>query len=118
MQLYTVQFAYGIVTAFAFPTYMALFTRHVDRDKEGTEWALYFTLTNLGSAFTAFVGGIIATAMGFDALIIGSVIVAFVGGLALFPIRHHIYHHTQPTDSKVGDDTLPPSALVPPTLAP
>ena len=33
LQLYIVQFLLGFFTAFTFPTYMAIFTRHVDKSK-------------------------------------------------------------------------------------
>lgn len=37
-ELYIVQFSLGLLTAFTFPTFMAIFTRHIDKEKEGTEW--------------------------------------------------------------------------------
>ena len=40
LQLYIVQFVLGFFTAFTFPTYMAIFTRHIDKEKEGTEWVI------------------------------------------------------------------------------
>lgn len=36
--LYLVQFIYGFSVAFTFPSWMAIFTRHVDKNKEGFEW--------------------------------------------------------------------------------
>lgn len=98
--LYAVQFVYGVAAAFAFPTYMALFTRHVDKDREGTEWGIYFTLTNLGSAFTAFVGGVMASTVGFNALIILMSALAFVGALFIYPIHKHIYKHEPRIETK------------------
>jgi hypothetical protein len=47
LELYFVQFLSGIFTALTFPTYMAIFTRHIDKEKEGTEWGVYFTLLTL-----------------------------------------------------------------------
>lgn len=88
--LYLIQFLYGICIAFTFPSFMAIFSRHLDHAKEGTEWGIYFTLTDLGSAFTAFVGGVIATFIGFDALIMISVVVSFAGVLLVYPIRYHL----------------------------
>lgn len=90
LQLYLVQFVYGFFVAFTFPTYMALFTRHVDRNKEGTEWGVYFTLTDLTSAALAAIGGYVATEYGFPALIITVVFVSIVGSLILWPIKPYI----------------------------
>lgn len=36
--LYAFQAFYGLVGAATFPSYMAIFTRHIDHGKEGTEW--------------------------------------------------------------------------------
>lgn len=90
LQLYIVQFILGLFTAFTFPTYMAIFTRHIDKKKEGTEWGIYFTLTDLTSATLAAVGGYLATAQGFPALIIAVVVVSLIGSLMLWPIKPYI----------------------------
>lgn len=90
LQLYIVQFILGVFTAFTFPTYMAIFTRHIDHEKEGTEWGLYFTLTDLTSAALAAVGGFLAISEGFPTLIITVVTVSFLGSLILWPIKPYI----------------------------
>ncbi len=89
-QLYIVQFFLGLFTAFTFPTYMALFTRHIDKKKEGTEWGVYFTLVDLTSAAFAAVGGYIAATEGFAILIWTVVIISFFGSLLLWPIKPYI----------------------------
>lgn len=88
--LYLVQFVLGFFTAFTFPTYMAIFTRHIDKSKEGTEWGLYFTLTDLFGAALAAVGGYIAYMEGFPSLIITVVVLSFIGALLLWPIKPYI----------------------------
>lgn len=90
LQLYIVQFILGLFTAFTFPTYMAIFTRHIDKKKEGTEWGIYFTLTDLTSAALAALGGYIATSQGFPVLIISVVVVSFIGALFLWPIKPYV----------------------------
>lgn len=96
LQLYIVQFILGIFTAFTFPTYMALFTRHIDKEKEGTEWGIYFTLTDLTSALLAVAGGYIATTQGFPVLIVAIVVISFIGAMLLWPIKSYI--RTSPSD--------------------
>lgn len=90
LQLYIIQFFLGAFTAFTFPTYMAIFTRHIDPKKEGTEWGVYFTLTDLTSAMMAALGGYIATAQGFPSLIILVVIASVFGSILLWPIKPYI----------------------------
>ncbi|MCI0533516.1 MFS transporter [bacterium] len=88
--LYAVQFTLGLLTAFTYPTYMAIFTRHIDSTKEGTEWGVYFTLTDLSSAGLAAVGGFIAVFYGFPALIFAITLVSLAGALLLLPIRPYM----------------------------
>ncbi len=90
IQLYIVQFVLGLFTAFTFPTYMAIFTRNIDKKKEGTEWGVYFTVTDLVSAALAAVGGYIATEQGFPILIVAVVVVSFIGALFLWPIKPYM----------------------------
>ncbi|MFH2136861.1 MAG: MFS transporter [Patescibacteria group bacterium] len=90
LELYIVQFILGLFTAFTFPTYMAIFTRHIDKEKEGTEWGVYFTLTDLTGAALAALGGYIAAISGFPILIFTVVVVSFIGALLLLPIKSYI----------------------------
>jgi len=90
LQLYTVQFILGFFTAFTFPAYMAIFTRHIDKNKEGTEWGIYFTLTDIAGAALAMLGGYIAISAGFPTLIITVVVISLIGALLLWPIKPYI----------------------------
>ncbi|OGK14297.1 hypothetical protein A3A93_03115 [Candidatus Roizmanbacteria bacterium RIFCSPLOWO2_01_FULL_38_12] len=90
LQLYLVQFVLGFFTAFTYPAYMAIFTRHIDKDKEGIEWSIYFTLTDITSAALAMVGGYLAVSAGFPALIITVVILSVIGALLLWLIKPYI----------------------------
>lgn len=90
LQLYIVQFILGLFTAFTFPTYMAIFTRHIDYKKEGTEWGVYFTLTDLSSAALAAIGGYIAAVQGFPVLITMVVTISLIGALLLLPIKPYL----------------------------
>lgn len=90
LQLYIVQFILGLFTAFTFPTYMAIFTRHIDKKKEGTEWGVYFTLTDLTSATLAAIGGYMAAVQGFPTLIVTVVVLSVIGALFLWPIKPYI----------------------------
>jgi len=91
LHLFIIQFIYGILLAFTFPTFMAIFTRHIDRPKAGTEWGIYYTFNDLSAAFTAFAGGVIATLIGFETLIVLSVIVSVLGVSILYPVRFYLY---------------------------
>lgn len=87
LELYAVQFLYGAVMAFTFPSFMAIFTRHIDKTREGTDWGIYFTLTDLSTAVTATIGGVLATTFGFQTVIVTSVAVSLLGAGLLYPSR-------------------------------
>lgn len=91
IELYIVQVILGLFTAFTFPAYMAIFTRHVDKNKEGTEWGIYYTMTDLGSAALAIIGGYVAEAYGFRQLIAIVVIISVIGAFAISPIRYYLF---------------------------
>lgn len=90
LMLYLIQFLLGLLTAFTFPSYMAIFTRHIDKHKEGTEWGVYFTLTDLVSAALSGIGGYIALTLGFHVLIVMMCMLSALGGLLLWPIKSYL----------------------------
>ena len=90
-QLFIMQFLLGMFTAVTYPSYMDIFTRHIDKNMEGTEWGVYYTFVDLSSAALAALGGYIASQFGFDILIITISAVCIVGGLILIPIKRYIY---------------------------
>lgn len=89
-QLYAVEFIHGICSALTLPSWYAIFTRHIDKDYEGIEWAAYLTLVNLGGAITAFLGGFLAYRFGFQTLFVIVSIVSFIGSLFLLSIRKNM----------------------------
>lgn len=90
VELYIVQFVLGFFTAFTYPAFMGIFTRHIDKGKEGTEWGIYFSLTDISSAVLAIVGGYIASYSGFSTLIVIVVGLSIFGALLLIPIKPYI----------------------------
>lgn len=86
-QLYGVQAIFGLATAFTYPSFMTIFTRHIDAHKEGVEWGIYFTLTDLVSAAFAAIGGLLAEVVGFRSVIVIVVIVSVVGSMLLWPLK-------------------------------
>jgi len=81
--VYIAQVIYGFGAALAYPGWYVLFTRFIDRNKEGYEWSVYDTLIGLGGAGTAAIGGFIAERLGFNILFILVAIFSFVGTMIL-----------------------------------
>lgn len=90
IELYMVQFVYGISTAITTPSFMTLFTKNIDHGKEGVEWGLYYTLADLIGAAMAGMGGFLASTYGYNTLIILVSMFMFFGSLLLIPIKPYI----------------------------
>lgn len=96
-ELYLVQFVYGIATAMAYPAWMSLFTRHAEKEREGSQWAFYATAIGLGTAISAALGGMIGEQYGFPIvfwLVFGMSIIGTISLLGIYEplaIRHE--HH-------------------------
>ncbi len=90
MQLYLVQFIYGLTVAATFPSFMAVISRHMDKNKECSEWGIYFTMTDFSSAIAASIGGVMVMSSGFHSLIILVSVVSLIGTFFLYPIRSHM----------------------------
>jgi MFS family permease len=90
-QLYILQALLGLGGAIAYPGWYSIFTKHIDKGKEGFEWSLYDVLLGIGMAAAATLGGFIASIYSFNTLFILVAVVTFVGALLLFLIRNKIY---------------------------
>lgn len=106
--LYLLQAIYGIGGAMGYPTWFALFTRHVDRYREGFEWGIYNTVAGLGVGLTAALGGVFAQRFGFDVVYILCGIIAIFGSALLLLLRRHIIE--QDRNNGAGSQTASKSA--------
>ena len=95
-QLYVVQFFLGLAYAAIFPSFMGIFTRHVNDGKEASAWSFYYTFLDIGMALGAAVGGYFATVFGFHAVIIVSSLVSAASASIYLPIRSHMRQAPHP----------------------
>ena len=79
IHLYLAQVVLGIGGALANPGWFAIFTRHIDKNKEGTEWTLENVGVGLAAAGTAAIGGILAQNFGFHNLFLIVGILSLLG---------------------------------------
>lgn len=79
IHLYLAQIILGIGGALANPGWFAIFTRHIDKEKEGTEWTLENVGVSLAAAGAAAIGGILAERFGFQNLFLIVGILSLVG---------------------------------------
>ena len=90
LHIFILQAVLGIGLAMSFSGWTGIFTRHIDKGKEGTAWGVYFTLTDLVGAALAGLGGFLVIAFGFPVLIITVSVVSLIGSLLLWPIKPYL----------------------------
>lgn len=86
-QIYFAQFLQGVGSGLAFPTWLGLWSTHLDKKHESFEWSLYSTFTGLGTAATAAIGSAIAEFVGFTYTFILVGIMSLVGVFVLFGLE-------------------------------
>ncbi len=97
--LYLAQFVYGISSALAYPTWLALWSLHLDKKRESFEWSLYSTTTGVGTAITAAVGGAIAQFVGFRASFVVVGVLVVIGSFILMRLENESRSELQALES-------------------
>ena len=86
--IYAAQLVHGIGSGLAFPTWLGLWSTHLDKNHESFEWSLYSTLVGLTTALTALIGAAISQYFGFRYAFILVGILSLVGSLILFGLEN------------------------------
>lgn len=68
----------------------AMFTRHIDKGREATEWGISATSVGIGAAVSAIVGGWIVTHYGFKSIFILVGILGLIGAATLWAVRKEL----------------------------
>ena len=88
--IYVLQAIYGVGLAMSFSGWAAIFTRHIDKGKEATEWGIHATALGLGVGISAIIGSWAVTKFGFNPVFIAVGILGLVGVAFLLCIRNSI----------------------------
>ncbi len=91
VQLYTVVLLQGIAFGLYTPAWSAMFARHLDREHYSFDWSLDSTAVGLAAGITGFIGGALATGLGFTAVFIGASILSFASALALLAVPNLLF---------------------------
>lgn len=86
LHIYLIQALYGVGAAFAIPPWFSIFTRHIDKMHESTEWAVESVSIGIGAAAAASMGGILAEKLGFNYVFFIAGIIAIAGSSVLIKI--------------------------------
>lgn len=85
--IYVAQVIFGLGAGLAYPTWLGLWSTHLDKKKESFEWSLYSTLTGIGTALTALVGALLAQYVGFRTTFISVGVLSLAGVISLFNLE-------------------------------
>jgi len=86
--IYILEFFYAIAMAIAMPGWSAMFTRHIDKGKEGFEWSIEHVAYSIGTGITGALSGILVMKYGFNMVFVIAGVVAIIGSLVpLFVYR-------------------------------
>ncbi|HUW24871.1 MAG TPA: MFS transporter [Patescibacteria group bacterium] len=74
----------GFASAMISPSWLAIFTRHIDKNVEAEEWGIYNAMVGLGIAGTGALGGFMAEKFGIRPLFLIVGVVTLIGVSFLF----------------------------------
>lgn len=89
--IYLLQAFHAIAAAMVFPSWSAVFTRHIDKDKEAIEWSTQSTFANFAVGIASALGGVTAANFGFNSIFIFASIFTIISGVLLFFIKKEIF---------------------------
>ena len=88
--VYVIQAIHAIAMAMSLSGWSAIFTRHIDKGKEATEWGLDATSVGIGMGISGALGGWAVTQFGFHAVFIGVSVLGIMGVFLLLCLRNDI----------------------------
>ncbi|MBI3630965.1 MAG: MFS transporter [Candidatus Sungbacteria bacterium] len=100
--VYLLQFLLGMADAMVIPPFYAIFTRHIDKGKEGFEWSLFSSFSvGAGSALGGVLGGVLGTVVGFRAVfpIVG--ILTGIATIMLVFLKPYILPKVRPGGARI-----------------
>jgi MFS family permease len=88
--IYLLQAIHGVAMAVSLSGWHAIFTRHIDKGKEATEWGVQSTSYGLGIGISGIIGGWAVTKFGFEPVLILVGIMGLIGVFILLGLRNEI----------------------------
>ncbi len=107
--IYVLQMIYAVGMSMVFPPWLAIFTRHIDKNREALEWSIESTFLGAGAGIAGGVGGILASMFGFPLVFILVSGLTFFSTFLLLFIRNDVF---------VRDDKKPMIPPVTPMIEP
>lgn len=89
-QVYLIQFLKGIGFALYLPSWMAMFSRHLDKKHTAFDWAINSSSVGISIGLAGIIGGSIASLFGFKFVFIATSLFAIFSAIILLLIRKSI----------------------------
>ena len=90
-EIYVLQVVYAAGMAMAIPSWLAIFTRHIDKGKEAFEWGMESTSVGIGAGVAGGLSGILVALFGFTTLFIFVSAFTMFSAIILFSVRNHVF---------------------------
>lgn len=92
MAIYVLQAILGAALALSTAGWTCLFSRHMDKKKESTEWGIDAVAVGIGPGIAGILGGVAVTYFSFNAVFSIVAILGLIGVLLLLVIKKNIVH--------------------------
>lgn len=90
LHVYLLQGVHGFAHAMLLAGWIPIFTRHIDKGREATEWGLNAMVVGLGIGLSGAVGGWAVSQYGFTPVFISVGIFGLIGAVLLFALKEEI----------------------------
>jgi MFS family permease len=106
--IYVWQIVYALGMAMSLPSWLAIFTRHVDKGQEAFEWGLESTSIGLGAGIAGGLGGIVSTYLGFPILFISVAVLNLISAICLITARDKVFSRRDGVSAIMDKPTIVP----------
>jgi len=89
--IYFFQVIHAMGMAMTLPSWLAIFTRHIDKGKEAFEWGMETTSIGAGAGIAGGLGGVMAGVFGFNTLFIFVSVFTLLSAALLLLVRNNIF---------------------------
>jgi hypothetical protein len=90
LHVYLLQAVHGVAMAMSLSGWSAIFTRHIDKGREATNWGIDATLIGFGVGISGMIGGWAVTRFNFESVFFAVGIMGLIGAFLLLAIRKDI----------------------------
>lgn len=90
-QLYIVQAIHGLASGMYHSAWAGMFSRHLDKDRAASSWALDSALLGFAAGLTGLLGGFFGDLFGFTVVFVGAGILSFAAAFLIFIVPDVIF---------------------------